>query len=201
MKGAVQGAATTTASRPVKKEPTSPPLAARPAPAPVPGRVASNTPDMLSATSSMIRARAPTTAGDCSWKPQPTAAPPALAASTRPARLRKATSTPARKARPWPRASPGSWAWAARLAAFIDSTGNTQGIRLRIRPPRKANSTAGRRPRLAPSDGMAGAAAAVPAVAVPEVDWAMASPLSGAGVTAPRPPASAGIGSGLAETS
>ncbi len=195
MNGAVQGAATTTASRPVKNEPTSPPWDARPCPAPVPGKVASNTPDMLSATKSMTRARAPTTTGDCSWKPQPTAAPAALAASTRPARPRNVTSTPARKASPCALASPGWWAWAARLAAFIDSTGNTQGIRLRISPPTKANSTAETRPRSAPGGG------GMAALACPAVDWATASAFSGAGVTAPRPPASTGIGSGLAETS
>ncbi len=196
MNGAVQGAATTTASMPVKKAPARPPLAASDPPAPWPGRVVSNTPDMFSATSSMTKASAPTTAGDCSWKPQPIAAPPAFSASSEPASARKVASTPARNARPWDRASFSWWAWAARLAAFIDSTGNTQGIRLRISPPIRAKATAPRRPRFAPSGGMAGVA-----VACPAVDWATASAWTAAGVTAPRPPASAGIGSGTAETS
>ena len=65
MKGAVQGAATTTASTPVKKAPAEPgrrdrgpdPAFCNPAPT-------WKTPDRFSPTSSMTRARAATTPGD-----------------------------------------------------------------------------------------------------------------------------------------
>src|SRR5436309_1040498 len=75
MNGAVQGAATTTARAPVRNAPATPsPLA--PEPTPCTEAPTSNTPDMFRATSSISRARTATTGGDCSWKPQPTAAPP-----------------------------------------------------------------------------------------------------------------------------
>ena len=147
MKGAVQGAATTTASMPVKKAPAAPgsrasgpePAACRPAPM-------WKTPERFSATASISSDSPAMTAGDCSWKPQPTASPPALRASSRPARPRKVVSTPARKASPSRRARAGSCAAALRAAAFMARIGNTHGIRLRIRPPSRANSAAWRKP-------------------------------------------------------
>ncbi len=75
MNGAVQGAATATASTPVKKAPTVPPW---PASATLPAAACtlppiSNRPARLSATSSMTRVSTAITTGDCSWNPQPTA--------------------------------------------------------------------------------------------------------------------------------
>ena len=68
MKGAVQGAATATASTPVKAAPNAPPRSAASAwPAAACKLVpASNTPERFSATSSMTRVRPATMAGDCS---------------------------------------------------------------------------------------------------------------------------------------
>ncbi len=97
---------------------------------------------MFSAAASMIRARPATTGGDWSWKPQPTAAPPLRTATRSPPRARNVTRTPAKKARPCARADRSSPPWPASDAAFSDSTGNTQGMRFRIRPPRKAKARA-----------------------------------------------------------
>ncbi len=142
MNGAVQGAATTTASTPVEAAPIRPPREARLPPTPWIEVPISYSPERLSAAASITSARIDTTTGDCSWKPHPIAAPPALAAIRITARARKVASTPPRKASPCARAARASCAWPASEAAFMDKTGNTQGIRLRIRPPRKAKATA-----------------------------------------------------------
>ena len=87
---------------------------------------------------------AATNTGDWNWNPQPTAVPAARSASSAPPRPANATSTPAVYAAPCQRASPSRAP--ARPTAFIASTGKTQGIRLRISPPRKANPSRRRRP-------------------------------------------------------
>ena len=143
MKGAVQGAATTTASTPVKKAPDPPGRRDRREP---PSRCSpppiSKAPARFSATASIRSASPATTAGDWSWKPQPIACPPARKISRTAANRAKLTSTPAVKARPSRRASAGAWAERVSDAAFIARTGKTHGIRLRISPPRRARPAA-----------------------------------------------------------
>ncbi len=147
MKGAVQGAATTTARAPVSSEPIRPAPPAWEA-AFCSDRPASNRPDRFSPISSMTRARVATTPGDCSWKPQPTAAPADLAAISTAAKPTKVSSTPARKARPWARERLASPACEASPRAFIDRIGKTQGIRFSTTPPRKAAPAARARPAI-----------------------------------------------------
>ena len=83
--------------------------------------------------------------------PQPTVMPAAftataaLASTAKEARMpaddaRKARRVSVRPAPPWP-TTPRS---------LIDSTGSTQGIRLRIKPPKSAVSSARTKPALAP---------------------------------------------------
>ncbi len=51
------------------------------------------------------------------------------------------TNTPAVNAMPFMRTAPGLFlACSTRLMALIDNTGNTQGIRFRINPPRMADN-------------------------------------------------------------
>ena len=173
MKGAVQGAATTTARIPVKKAPTPPGRrASGPDPAPCRPAPMWKTPDRFRATASISRASPAVTGGDCSWKPQPTASPAARSASRTPASSRKVVSTPARKARPSRRAWRGSWAAVASDAAFIARMGKTHGIRFRISPPRTANSsacrkTSGRKPASGPAGPASTTAARAPDPVVP----------------------------------
>ena len=143
MKGAVQGAATTTASTPVKKAPAGPDRRTTEAP-----------PTDWSVHRSRTRptgsGRRPASAGP-GPRPRPATAagspsrppvrPRAGSAGRRPG-ARKVASTPARKASPSRRASAGSCAEPASDAAFIASTGKTQGIRFRISPPSRANRAA-----------------------------------------------------------
>ena len=150
MKGAVQGAATTTASTPVKKAPAPPGRRDSRPPAPPSANPCAamptlNTPDRFRPTASISRASPAITPGDCSWKPQPTACPAARSVIRATARIRKVVRTPARNASPSRRASPGSWAEADRAAAFMARIGNTHGIRFRISPPIRANSAACRK--------------------------------------------------------
>ncbi len=98
---------------------------------------------MLSASTKNRIASAVTTAGDCSWKPHPTCSPAARSASSAPASATNVTTTPAANARPATRRrGPSLCPGAASDSAFSDSTGNTQGIRLRISPPASASAIA-----------------------------------------------------------
>jgi hypothetical protein len=66
MKGAVQGAATTTARTPVRVEPSKPRAEANVEPTPWSDAPTSNSPDRLNPAASITRLRADTTRGDCS---------------------------------------------------------------------------------------------------------------------------------------
>ena len=103
----------------------------------------SNTPDRLSAITKNSSASAVTTAGDCSWKPQPSCSPAARSATIAAPSSANATMTPAANATPSRRnARRSSPACAASASAFSDSTGNTQGIRFSSRPPANAKASA-----------------------------------------------------------
>jgi hypothetical protein len=80
--------------------------------------------------------------GDCNWKPQPICSPPARSASSTAARQSMELITPAANTKPLVRTAAGCFlACSTRPMALIDSTGNTQGMRFKIRPPRIANSS------------------------------------------------------------
>ena len=139
----------------MKNAPNVPPRLARPEPAPCSEVPTSNRPERFSATASITKASTATTGGDCSWKPQPIAEPAAFSAMSPLARARNVRTEPAPKASPCLRASAWAPPWPARDAAFIARIGNTQGIRLRISPPRKAKAAAAARPRLvSPAGGL-----------------------------------------------
>ena len=93
MKGAVQGAATATASTPVKKAPVTP--AARARLSPTVTEPNSNTPDKLRPTAKISSAKPATAMGSCNWKPQPTAAPPWRSATMTRPNTRKLNTAPA----------------------------------------------------------------------------------------------------------
>ncbi|MCY1173746.1 hypothetical protein D9M73_139210 [compost metagenome] len=142
MNGAVHGDAIATASTPDKNELTTGCLLS--SVASLFGRKApnSNIPARLVPITVNSAASVATTSGDCSWKPHPSCWP----AARRPTRMAPSntndTTTPAENARPltrWPRLSS---AWRAKPITLIARTGNTQGIRLRIRPPSSAPSSA-----------------------------------------------------------
>ena len=88
-----------------------------------------------------------TKAGDCSWKPQPSCEPPARSASSRPASAQNESNTPSVKIRPCfttlPRSLPD---WFTKPSTLMPSTGNTQGMRLRMRPPSSASKSVPARP-------------------------------------------------------
>jgi len=104
-------------------------------------------------------ASAATTQGICNWKPQPSCAPPARSAISSPASSTKLSTTPTVKAAPcarrlaeWRRCAASSCRWCCSSdSSLSDSTGNTQGMRLRIRPPIRAPIRAPQKPtRAAP---------------------------------------------------
>ena len=95
MNGAVHGEATATASTPVRKASATGWRACRPASDDGSMRPNSYTPARFSAISVNNTASVATTAGDCSWKPQPTASPAARSPSMSAPRPRKDNSTPA----------------------------------------------------------------------------------------------------------
>ena len=146
MKGAVQGLATTTASTPVKKSPAAPDFSV--SACPVPASVAPNcqSPDRLRPIANSSNTNTATTAGCCNWKPQPSASPAPRKASTSAPATAKLASTPAvyQSACDFARARlvPPS----ASDKALNESTGSTQGIRFRIRPPTRASSIAANKP-------------------------------------------------------
>ncbi len=153
MKGAVQGAATTTASAPVKTPPIRSARPARPPPRPCSEAPISKTPERSSAAASSTRLKAAVTTAGCSCAPQPTASPAPRSAMITPARPRKAPSTPTRNARPCARAAPAACGRAISEAAFIERIGKTQGIRLRMRPPANAKRAASASPSFGASTG------------------------------------------------
>ena len=107
-------------------------------------------------------ASAATTAGDCSWKPQPELLAGRAQRQHQRAQ-RQRTRRPRRRCRPgramrWPRRSS---AWRVKPTTLIASIGNTQGIRLRIRPPSSAPSSAATKRDRRRGGGAAPAAAGV----------------------------------------
>src|SRR5688572_10672833 len=141
MKGAVQGEATAAASTPVRKESSVGSRARNDAMPEGSTEPNSNTPARLRPMRVNNAASAAMVAGDCSWNPQPSCSPPARAAISTLASARKASTTPAAYASALLQRSRGSECCAS-ARTLSDSTGNTQGMRLRIRPPRNANSSA-----------------------------------------------------------
>ena len=95
MKGAVQGVATMTARRPVKKLPVWPARVARDWPVPVQLPANWNTPERFRPTAKRIMAMAATSMGDWNWKPQPAAAPADRRARRMAPSAVKAVRTPA----------------------------------------------------------------------------------------------------------
>ena len=95
MKGAVQGVATSTASKPVKKLPAWPCRLANRPPTLASGVPTWNTPDRFNPTPNSSHAMAATKIGEANWNPHPAADPAARAASKAAARPAKVTSTPA----------------------------------------------------------------------------------------------------------
>ena len=95
MNGAVQGEATTTASTPDRKSLATGLRACRLAT--LDGTICptSNTPARFSPIRVNSSASPATTAGDCSWKPQPSWVPAARRPSIRPPSSRKDSTTPA----------------------------------------------------------------------------------------------------------
>ncbi|MBK7469743.1 MAG: hypothetical protein IPI73_02990 [Betaproteobacteria bacterium] len=92
-------------------------------------------------------ASAVTTAGDCSWNPQPSSWPPARNANTTPASATNESTTPAANTRPCIRiAASLPCACCEKPRTLSEITGNTQGIRLRIKPPINASAMAATRP-------------------------------------------------------
>ena len=188
MNGAVHGDATITASTPVPKLPRQSDLptsasAARVLPMPLPN-VNSYTPSRFSPMTKKSTVSDATTHGVCNWKPQPSALPACCKAISSPASSTKDRTTPTAKAMPCTAIGPLWVRCCASPISFSDSTGNTQGIRFRIRPPTNAA------PRAASSDIVGvvdGTAAAVPAAAV-----ATAPATSGASTVAVQPPDFAG---------
>src|SRR5690606_8115425 len=101
-----------------------------------------NTPDRLRPTANIRYTSAATNHGCCSWKPQPSAWPPARSASTSAPIAAKATSTPAVYQSAWLRARARLSPLCARPSTLSERIGSTQGIRLSTRPPSSASSRA-----------------------------------------------------------
>ena len=162
--GAVHGAATTTASTPVKKSPDGPLRLASDWPMPTQRPVSVHTPERFSPNRNITRPNRATTAGRCIWKPQPSASPALRSASTIAPSATKLTSTPAVYQRACARVLSRLSLLSIRPSTLIDSTGSTHGIRLRISPPsnaaRNARNRLAFRPKMRTS-GPAGGAAAI----------------------------------------
>ena len=96
MNGAVHGDATITASTPDANASSARFFAVQPATPDGANCPNSNTPDRFSASTKKSSASAVTTAGDCSWKPQPSCSPAARSAnSARPSATKVSTTPPA----------------------------------------------------------------------------------------------------------
>lgn len=170
---------------PVKKDPANPSLDCRLAPAPVAASPTSNRPLRLSAKISMKTAMPKTNAGDWSWKPQPSCSPPARSTRSRPASDQNDASTPAAKTRPCTLTLVLSLPdWLTKPRILMPSTGNTQGMRLSTRPPRKARTMVP--PRLPPPAAAPPPPAVVPVEPppAPGVEAVVAGTGAGAAVTA-----------------
>src|SRR5690606_21954017 len=142
MNGAMRGLATTQASTPAKKSPAGPLRDASAWPT-LPIRPPSvNTPDRLSPTANIRYTSAATNQGCCSWKPQPSAWPPARSASTSAPIAANATSTPAEYQSAWLRARARLSPLCARPSTLSERIGSTQGIRLSTSPPSRASRSA-----------------------------------------------------------
>ena len=147
MKGAVQGEAMATASTPERNASVLAwPLRA------VAIRAGSNDPnskrpERLSASARNSTASSATNSGDWSWNPQPISAPSDLSTTRTPAKTQNDARTPNAYSAPWSRIARASrLSDPAKPSTLIDNTGSTQGMRLRINPPRKANMIAAARP-------------------------------------------------------
>ena len=168
--GALHGVATTVASTPEKNEPATPCRACSLPPTAVARVPTSNTPDRFIANTRITTASTNTNGADCSWKPQPSCWPPARSSASTPASAQNDSSTPAVNASPCRlalrRLAP---ACSTKPTILMPSTGNTQGIRLRIRPPSSASirmpgdsEVGAASPAAAPPAGASGLRSAVP---------------------------------------
>ena len=139
----------------------------------------SNMPDKFNAMTKNRIARAVTTAGDWSWKPQPSCAPAARSATITAPRTKNVITTPAENARPsWRNTRRSSPPEVASRSAFSDRTGNTQGIRFSRMPPANAKTSANGSPRFALS-APAGAEKSIAASATTGFGPAVGAPVSG----------------------
>ena len=193
MKGAVHGDAMTTARMPEPKassarffddQPVTPDGASWPN---------SKTPDRLSASTKNRIASALTTAGDCSWNPQPSCAPAARSKASATPSATNVSTTPAANATASLRIVARVSLCVAKPSTFSVSTGKTHGMRLRIRPPTSADTTAmasvtGSSPVLRAgarlSAGAAAGAALAPAPTLPDTATSIV-----AARAVPNPPA------------
>ncbi len=160
MNGAVQGEAIATASTPDRKALATGCRASSVAtPRRQEARRTRTRPPGSAPISVNSAASAATTAGDCSWKPQPSCSPAARSASISAAQRqeRQHHAGGVGQRRPCGGRARSS-AWRVKPTTLIASTGNTQGMRLRIRPPSSAPSSAATKPIEAPG-AAAGAAA------------------------------------------
>ena len=179
MNGAVQGDAMTTARMPepnassvrfFEVQPVTPDGASCPN---------SNTPDRFSASTKNRIASALTTAGDCSWKPQPSSSPAARSKASAAPSATNVSTTPAANAPASCRSVGRVSLCVAKPSTFNVSTGKTQGIRLRMRPPTSADTTASASVR--PSPPAIGAGARLSAGAAAGAGFAPAATLPASG--------------------
>ena len=142
--GAEHGVASKVANAPMTKLPISP-LPSPPAwPAKlvmVDGSTISKKPQRLQANSATMTATAAMNTGCWNWMPQPTASPADFSAINPEASSSSEKMMPAAVARKLARTvAGGALPYLTRDISFNDSTGKTQGIRLRIRPPSSAKA-------------------------------------------------------------
>ena len=137
--GAEQGVERIVVRTPLKKSPTRlSSVFADPSLDP-PGVTNSKSPKRLRLRMKRISIMIRMKAGDCSWKPHPISSPVALMARTIPAKAMNVPMTPAAYVRLCERSrARGVSRCLMRPKSFMEITGSTQGMRLRIRPPRKA---------------------------------------------------------------
>ena len=98
----------------------------------------------LSASTKKRSASALTTAGDCSWKPQPSCAPPGAQREQRARERDERQHDAGRDTRPLRAASSPAVVRcaSAKPSTFSVSTGKTHGIRLSSKPPKSASASA-----------------------------------------------------------
>ena len=188
MNGAVQGEATTTASTPEPKASSVRLLLVHPRHAAGASWPNSNTPARLSPSAKNRTASAVTTTGDCSWNPQPSSCPAARSASSIMASSTNVTMTPAANASASRRiVARSSWR-VAKPSTLSDSTGKTQGMRLRIMPPTNAKSAASASVIVSLATGAATSSASGAAAASTGLGPATTAPASGTSMVAARAP-------------